>query len=223
MGGRNLYLTYKKDTSRLLYWVINTSNGIVQAISNAEDCAPVAINTTGQSTVSEIVNMSKLIAKHVQPIPSTIFELFQAVIKARSVTYEAFQRIVNQKPDPEIEKSNATHKHFINALTDAFNALGGQLWISNRSVEIGDVVNEEEEDDEIFQNQFSKLGLDTEEGDEEGDISSDDEDSQPGTKKANQEEDFCKGKEREEGKAKEDETEISFQANGGCIAGRCPD
>lgn len=30
MAGRNnLYLTYKKDTSRLLYWVVNTSNGII--------------------------------------------------------------------------------------------------------------------------------------------------------------------------------------------------
>jgi hypothetical protein len=62
---RNLYLTYKKDTSRLLYWVINTSNGIVRSAADAEDCAPVTVNTTGQSTVSDIVNMSKLIAKYI--------------------------------------------------------------------------------------------------------------------------------------------------------------
>lgn len=27
----NLYLTYKRDTSRLLYWAINTSNGIIES------------------------------------------------------------------------------------------------------------------------------------------------------------------------------------------------
>lgn len=122
MASKNLYLSYKRDTSRLLYWVINTSNGIIQSAVSDEDHAPVKINTSGRSTVLEIVQMSKLIAEHLQPIPSAIFGLFQAVIKARSITYDAFQQIVNEKPDPEIERSNATHKHFINALTEAFNA-----------------------------------------------------------------------------------------------------
>ncbi|KAF2868102.1 hypothetical protein BDV95DRAFT_580257 [Massariosphaeria phaeospora] len=127
MAGRSgkLYLTYKKDTSRLLYWVINTSNGILQSGASAEERAPVTVNSTGQSTVSEIVSMAKLIAKHVQPVPAAVFRLFQAVIKARSTTHDAFQQIVNQTPDPEIERSNATHKHFIDALTEAFHALGG--------------------------------------------------------------------------------------------------
>lgn len=57
MAGQNLYLSYKNDTSRLLYWVINTSNGIVTNIKNHDP--HVKFNTTGQSTVSEIVEMSK--------------------------------------------------------------------------------------------------------------------------------------------------------------------
>jgi hypothetical protein len=63
MASRSLYLTYKNDTSRLLYWVINTANGIIQSSgTNKEDGPALSVNTTGQSTVAEIVNMSRLIA-----------------------------------------------------------------------------------------------------------------------------------------------------------------
>lgn len=181
MSRRNLYLTYKNNTSQLLYWIINTSNGIVRSATSAEDCAPVTINTTGQSTVSEIVNMSRLIAKHIQPVPSAVFELFQAVIKARSTTYDAFQQIVSQRPDPEIERSNATHKHFINALTEAFDALGGNLWSSNK-----DSATDEEERDEtteaMFQNQISAQSLSGRMRDGESDVPSEDDSHPSGTR-----------------------------------------
>lgn len=59
--------------------------------------------------------MARLIAKHLSPIPSAIFKRFKAVIKARSITASAFERIVNEKPDGEIERANATHKYFIDA------------------------------------------------------------------------------------------------------------
>jgi hypothetical protein len=154
MASRNLYLTYKKDTSRLLYWVVNTSNGIVQSARNSED-ASVAINTTGRSTGREIVDMSKLIASNLKPIPSAIFGLFQAVITARSTMYAAFQQIVTEKPDPEIERSNVTHKHFIDVLIDAFEELGGN------TQEPTNVSSVEDEADyrSIFQNQFPTLSL----------------------------------------------------------------
>jgi len=169
MASRNLYLTYKKDTSRLLYWVINTSNGIIQSRADTEEDAGVTINVTGRSTVAEIVSMSKLIAKKLNPIPSAIFALFQAVIKARSTMYAAFQQIVNEKPDPDIERSNATHKHFIDALTEAFNALGG---CSRDSGNVSSV--EQEAEDELgFQNQFAALSLGkAQDGDD--DVSSED-------------------------------------------------
>ncbi|RMY19745.1 hypothetical protein D0866_12721 [Hortaea werneckii] len=78
--------------------------------------------------------MARLIAKHLNPIPSAIFKLFKAVIKARSITASAFERIVSEKPDPEIERANATHKYFFDALTEAFNALGGKSWDSDETV-----------------------------------------------------------------------------------------
>ncbi|KAF2712349.1 hypothetical protein K504DRAFT_371948 [Pleomassaria siparia CBS 279.74] len=155
MASRNLYIRYKKDTNRLLYWVINTSNGIIQSGIDAEEYAPVSINTTGRSTVAEIVSMSRLIARNLKPIPSAILKLFQAVIKARSTVHAAFQHIVNEKPDPDIERNNATHKHFLDALTKAFEALGGNSQDSSNVSPSG----EEADDERIFQNQFFAMSL----------------------------------------------------------------
>jgi hypothetical protein len=99
--------------------MINTLNGIIQSIANAEVHAPVTFNTTGESTINEILNMSRLIARYLEPIPLAILHLFQAVIEARSTMHAAFQQIVNETPESEIERSNTTHKHFIDALTEA--------------------------------------------------------------------------------------------------------
>jgi hypothetical protein len=132
------------------------------------------VNTTGQSTVAEIINMSELIAKHIRPAPDAVFKLFQAVIKARSIIHDAFQQAVSQKPDPEIERSNATHKHFINALTQAFDAFGGNLWTSkNDSSKLEQ--GSEEEIDSFFSNYFSALSLNGEKADGESYASSEDE------------------------------------------------
>jgi hypothetical protein len=48
-----------------------------------KDYASVGINTTGRRTVAEIASMSKLVAGKLNPIPSAVFALFQAVITAR--------------------------------------------------------------------------------------------------------------------------------------------
>jgi hypothetical protein len=62
---------------------------------------------------------------------------------------------MNEKPGPDIERSNATHKHFINALTEAYNALSG----SSRDSINASSVGEEVDDETIFQDQFSVLSL----------------------------------------------------------------
>ena len=176
MENRNLYLTYKKDTSRLLYWVINTSNGIIRSEKKVGDCTSVTINTTGKSTVSEILSMSKFIAKHVQPIPSEIFRLFRAVIRARSTVYDVFKKMLDEKPDPEIARGNTTHKYFIDALTEAFTALGGNQWDSNDS---GENENSQDADDSAWQNHFHVLSLDGEHDDSDGAAMSEDDSHQP--------------------------------------------
>ena len=126
-------------------------------MADTETCASVSINSTGHSTVSEIINMSKLIAEHVRPIPASVFRLFQGVIKARSTMYAAFQQMVNDTPDPDIERSNFTHKHFIEALTEAFEALGGANWANSAESQS----ERDDNDDQYFRNAFSVLSVST--------------------------------------------------------------
>lgn len=161
MADQNSYLRYKRDTRHLLYWMIHASNSIIKSSSSLpiSDAAPITVNTTGQITASALVPLSKLIAKHISPIPSTIYRLFQSVIEARTATHTLFQQIVAKKPDPEIERSNVSHKRFIDTLTEAFEVLGGKAWASKQKSET--VISDEEDVDEvIFTNKFSVLGLD---------------------------------------------------------------
>ncbi|KAE9368958.1 hypothetical protein N431DRAFT_382769 [Stipitochalara longipes BDJ] len=174
MADQNSYIRYKKETNRLLFWVIHTSNSIIKSASgfapDADDVLP-KVNTTGQITVSALVSLSKLIAKHINPIPSTIYRLFQSVIDARLAANSLFQQIATENPDPEIERSNASHKLFIEALSSAFKALGGEEWklrckSDSRKPKTsgpGEAESEDEgernEDEVIFANKFAALNV----------------------------------------------------------------
>jgi hypothetical protein len=117
--------------------MIDTSNSIIKSSSSKPilessssaptlNPTPASVNMTGEIPVSAFVPLSNLIAKHINPIPSIIYRLFQSVIDARTATHALFQQIVATKPDPEVEKSNASHRRFIDALTEAFKTLGGK-------------------------------------------------------------------------------------------------
>jgi hypothetical protein len=99
--------------------------------------------------------MSKHIAGKLNPIPSAVFASFQAVITARSTMYAALQQIVNKNPDPDIVRGNATRKHFIDPLTEAFEALGGSSWHSST----GPLAVKDAEDHLLLQNRVSALSL----------------------------------------------------------------
>jgi hypothetical protein len=75
---------------------------------------------------------------------------------------------VSRKPDPEIERSNTSHKRFIDVLTEAFRALGGDAWIARQKAAT-EPLDEEDLDQVIFANQFSLLELDSNEQEEEVD------------------------------------------------------
>ncbi|OBT60983.1 hypothetical protein VE03_09640 [Pseudogymnoascus sp. 23342-1-I1] len=167
MADHNSYLAYKRDTRRLIYWMVHASNSIIK--SSAVSIPDATLNTTGAIKISAIVPTSKLIAKHINPVPSNIYRLFQSVISVRTATLSLYRQIVSKKPDPEIEKSNDTHKHFIDTLTEAFESLGGNLWASQQNPESAPS-NGEDEDEVIFANKFSVLGVnDPDSGDEEDD------------------------------------------------------
>ncbi|KAL2122712.1 hypothetical protein VTJ04DRAFT_3167 [Mycothermus thermophilus] len=169
MTPRNSYLEYKRDTSKILYWIIHTSNSIIKAMPEVEtgdgDEGALKVNTTGQITVDNLVSLSRLIAKHVGKAPSVILNLFRSVIHARTTTHEAFQKLEAENPDPRIAKSNETHKYFIDALTDAFHALGGKDWeasLSKDSIKanVDDAIEVKDDIDRLLlSNRFGALDL----------------------------------------------------------------
>lgn len=178
MADHNSYLRYKRDTRYLLYWMIHTSNSIIKSSSSQPipessssapipNSTPVSVNTTGEIPVSAFVPLSNLIAKHINPIPSIIYRLFQSIIDARTATHALFQQIVATKPDPEIEKSNVSHRCFIDALTEAFKALGGEEWASASKSKTSNP-DEEDLDEVLLTNKFSTLGIDRPSDGEEG-------------------------------------------------------
>ncbi|KAL6700868.1 hypothetical protein J3F84DRAFT_133002 [Trichoderma pleuroticola] len=162
MKFNNFYVLYKQDTRLLLYWLVKTSNGILQSLDGTEDEPPLEPNFTGQVTVSDLVAMSELIAEHHVEIPSTIFGLFQSVIELRSIYYSEFQQLASVQPNEELERNNATHKYFIDTLTKAFNILGGEAWLS-QDQENQARTGEEEAGPSIFAtaNKFSVLDLES--------------------------------------------------------------
>lgn len=156
MADQNTYLRYKRDQKLLVYWIIHTSNSIIKSFPSD---ALTAVNTTGEVRLSTLVSLCGLIAKHIKPIPTTIYRLFQSIIEARKETHGLFQQIVANNPDPDIEKSNISHKYWIDGLTEPFKALGGDSWISKQNGET-EGADEEDGDEVIFANKFSVLSLD---------------------------------------------------------------
>ncbi|KAK3689337.1 hypothetical protein B0T22DRAFT_490806 [Podospora appendiculata] len=138
MAARNDYLTYQRDTSRIIYWVVQTSNAIIKRLTTADtacgdgdgdgdgDGVPKEPNLSGGVTVAGLVALAKLISRHVDSAPPAILGLFQSVIDARTAAHSTFQEFAARNPDPEVLRSNASHKCFIDALAVAFESLGGK-------------------------------------------------------------------------------------------------
>jgi hypothetical protein len=158
----NTYRQYKRDEKLLIYWMIHASNTIIKSLPSE---TAIPINTSGEITLPTLVALSELIAKHVKPVPSTIYRLFQSVIEARKRTHSIFKQIVADDPDPEVEKSNESHSHWINGLARAFSALGGDAWLAGRK-DRPELASGEEDEEVILSNKFTGLNF-NEEGDED--------------------------------------------------------
>ncbi|KAF7561183.1 hypothetical protein G7046_g2947 [Stylonectria norvegica] len=165
MAPSNIYVSYKKDTRYLVYWLLHTSNDAIKSAAAQKDEPPKGLNTTGQVTVSGLLSMSELIAQHGQPVPSIIYRFFQSIIQARTTVYNAFQQLLGTKPDPEVQRNNASHKHFIETLTKSFKILGGQAWQSSKESNAQGLEQDEDIDQIIFGNKFSALKIEEQEGD----------------------------------------------------------
>ncbi|GAP86992.1 hypothetical protein SAMD00023353_2401490 [Rosellinia necatrix] len=181
MARLNSYLSYKRNTSQLIFWVVKASNAIIaSSAATLPDDVPRIPNTNGQVTVSGLVSLSKLIAKHIDPVPAAILALFDAAIRARTATYQAFQQLVANKSDPEVERSNLSHKHFIDALVEAFNALGGAAWAERCRLEgsaPGDALDDQAGLEQVlFDNKFAALSIGGDTAPEDADACDDESD-----------------------------------------------
>ncbi|KAK0657747.1 hypothetical protein B0T16DRAFT_317985 [Cercophora newfieldiana] len=186
MASRNAYLEYKRDTSRIIYWVVGTSNAIIRKLrvqpSTGDTDALPDLNSTGAITSAGLVALSKLISRHLPTTPPAILRLFQSVIGARTQAHTVFQQIVANRPDPDVEKSNASHKNFIDALTAAFNALGGNPTVAAGAKSASDansVVSKDELDELLLANRFGALDLETSSANQDDHNLDDDDDEEP--------------------------------------------
>lgn len=177
----NFYVSYKRDTRLLLYWIIKTSNAIIKKLKDSAHKVALEINITGQVTVSDLIPLSELIAKYHADIPSTIYYLFQSVIKLRSIYHSQFQQLAAATPSEELETNNSTHKFFIDTLTRAFEVLGGESWLSEERAKRASNDKEDGCDTNAFAftNKFSLLDLESEsENDDDLDADSEKSDKQ---------------------------------------------
>jgi hypothetical protein len=102
--------------------------------------------------------MSSLIAKHETTIPSIILRLLESIIADRTQAHMIFEKMAGSDPDPELDRSNTCHKHFIDVLKQTFEILGGLAWQSGK--EAGQRADDEETIEEvIFSNKFSALDI----------------------------------------------------------------
>lgn len=162
MVTQHSYLAYKRDTRQLLYWMTHTSNLIIKKLRASDnDASFPPLNTSGQMTVAELASAAKLIGKHkdLSPIPSKVFRLLTSIISARSRCHEEFQRLVAARPDAQVKESNSSHKFFIDTLTQALKALGGDNWDSTKDAEVTE--SEEDVENIVFSNKFSALNVET--------------------------------------------------------------
>ncbi|KAH8812893.1 hypothetical protein F5884DRAFT_730209 [Xylogone sp. PMI_703] len=167
MADQNSYVRYKRETRHLLYWMIHASNTILKSSRSlpVADGIAISVNTTGEIPVSAVVPIANLIANYIKPIPPTIYRIFQCVIAARTAAHKVFKQISASNPNPEIERSNVSHKQFIDTLREAFEVLGGKSWEQEQKAEAKKAY--ESDDDVIFANRFSLLRLDKKGGESE--------------------------------------------------------
>ncbi|KAH0164666.1 hypothetical protein KCU67_g5042, partial [Aureobasidium melanogenum] len=170
------YLNYKKDTRYILWWLAHASNSIIAAIPDVQRVATDVINTTGHMTCAEIKIMSRRVGtaflKRGEQVPSTILYLFDSVIKARQEMSEEYKTMFTGTQDEEFERSNDRHQAFIDTLTFAFKALGGDQWLLIGAEKQHESLGSEKEIEEVvFANAFSALSV--QQTDDHFDISTD--------------------------------------------------
>lgn len=164
----SLYKQYKEASTKLLFWLVNTYNRLLDDLSSSpKDLAdPLPPRkTSGEVSPAEIVSFSRFIAQHGE-VPSAICSLLYKIIVLRSETADEFDKDLERHPkDAKLRKGNAAHRHFISILRTAYDALGGEA----RTEQEDSPANEKDLDDVIFSNFFQVLAVDVVSEDDDDD------------------------------------------------------
>ncbi|KAM7186225.1 hypothetical protein V8F33_011923 [Rhypophila sp. PSN 637] len=184
MASRNAYLRYKYETSQIICWIVQTSNKIFRSSpTNAGIDATIHEKAaSGQVTVAGLIALAKLIDGHIDKTPAVTLSLFRSVIDARAATYATFQQLAAQTSDPDMVKSNKSHKLFISSLTlsswhaelKAATEAQGQETSGQSAVQVNAVQTKDDMDQIILTNKFEKLDI---QGIQEADAQSEEEDA----------------------------------------------
>ncbi|KAG5982068.1 hypothetical protein E4U55_002328 [Claviceps digitariae] len=162
------YLTYKRETSRLVFLLVTASNAIL-SVKNVK----AKLNTSGKLDSSGFVPSAELIRQHMRSVPCEILRLLKSVIELRTSHYAEFQRRVSANPNFKTEESNKSHKHFIDVLSRAFDILGGEDGLKKQNIDKMEADNKEISDQDFqanCSNIFARLHLhDTDSNGEEED------------------------------------------------------
>lgn len=97
--------------------------------------------------------------------------MFKSGIHVREVTYETFQQLTAERSDSEVKKSNGSHKHFIEALKEAYKVLGGESETTRRKADAGSPHEPHAVENNIIRlaNRFASLYLGTANGEAQDD------------------------------------------------------
>jgi hypothetical protein len=83
MATQVTYLRYKREQRCILYWMTNTAAEICKRF-HVESSIPTG--PTGVVSLETLKSLSAFIAEHMDPIPPTIFQIFDSIICARKRT-----------------------------------------------------------------------------------------------------------------------------------------
>ncbi|TDZ24357.1 hypothetical protein Cob_v003445 [Colletotrichum orbiculare MAFF 240422] len=182
-AAQDSYLAYKKRTNQFVVEMITKAKFILRTQPTTEDDFELLkqMTRTGTMNVAALVALAELISRHTDAVymSGATFRMLLSIIQSRKAQHTAFVDHLSIFPDAEIQRSNDSHKHFIDTLIKVFTILGGNAWLdqqmafNNLTTNVTHERDVEEVKEIIFSNKFASLKLDHGEDNVESDSDSD--------------------------------------------------
>lgn len=128
---------YKEETNNVISWIVNEAATIIRT-STITDDDPKVTTRDGKLSVASIVKLAKFVSKRIDVVPPIILQALDSAIQARKAYHKHFEQLIATSPDADIERSNHSHEHFIRALSEIFEVLGGPKWVQTSKLKEAD-------------------------------------------------------------------------------------